>query len=582
MPRPIASSSGVQKCPGCNASPGDSSLGEPPRVCAVCGYHTQLSARERIALLVDQGSFRELDPDLVSVDPLNFMDSKSYRERLRETRKETGMREAVVTGLCLMAGAPAVLVVLDFRFLGGTMGSVVGEKIASAFEEATKRRIPLVSVAASGGARVQEGMLSLMQMAKVAACVARHDRQGLPFISVLTNPTFGGVTASFASLGDVILAEPGAQIGFVGPRVIEQTTGIAPPADSHSAETLVRNGLIDRVVPRKELRAVIVYLLTHLKSKKAKRGAAERLPRVSRKDRLPAWQHVGLARHAGRPTSRYYISQISANFLELHGDRWGGDDPAIIGGLAEIDQQTVMIVAQERGGSASEKQSCHGGSSFPEGYRKASRLMRLAAKFGVPVVTFIDTPGAQATFDSEARGIAHAIANSLAVMAGLKTPIVAVNIGEGGSGGALALGVADRVLMLEHSIYSVISPEGAASILYRDVTQAEDVSERLKLTGRDLLRLGVIDKLVPEPKGGAHLDPTAAAATVKLHLNVALQEIRRIPTQVLLNKRYEKFRNIGKGGVYWQEEIRMLLGDFVRGLFSSSGRRKRAAPAATA
>lgn len=512
-------------------------------------------------MLADQGTFRELDRKLVSVDPLNFRDLRSYRERLREARKETGMREAVTTGLCRFGGERVVLVVFDFHFLGGTMGSVVGEKIANAFETATKRGIPLVSVTASGGARVQEGMLSLMQMAKVTAAAVRHTNAMLPYISVLCNPTFGGVTASFASLGDIILAEPGAQIGFVGPRVIEQTTGIAPPADSHRAETLLHAGLIDLVVARKDLRARLVYLLTHLKHKTFRSDRRESLPRAAKRDRLLAWQHVSLARRAGRPTARYYIAHMTTDFLELHGDRWGGDDRAIIGGIADLGGETVVIIAQERGETPEEREICHGGMAFSEGYRKATRLMQLAAKFRLPVITLIDTPGAQATYESERRGIAHALATNLAVMASLPTPIVSAVIGQGGSGGAIALGMADRVLMLEHAIYSVISPEGAASILYRDSGQAEGVSERLKMTARDLLALHVIDRVVPEPKGGAHLDPGAAANTLKVNLRAAMQELRNIPTQELLTKRYEKYRHMGKGGIFWREQVRTAVRD---------------------
>src|ERR1700688_2406915 len=241
------------KCPGCGTIHPRAALEENVYICPDCNHYLTMPSRARIALLADKGTFRELDRNLVSVDPLGFADHKSYRVRLQDARRETGVREAVTAGFCRIGGQQAVLVVFDFAFLGGTMGSVVGEKIAHAFEEATQQRIPLVSVAASGGARVQEGMFSLMQMAKVAAAASVHDRQGLAFISILTDPTFGGVTASFASLGDIMIAEPGAQIGFVGPRVIEQTTGIAPPKDSHRADTLLKEGLFDLVIGRKDL-----------------------------------------------------------------------------------------------------------------------------------------------------------------------------------------------------------------------------------------------------------------------------------------------------------------------------------------
>src|SRR5229473_3265028 len=369
------------KCPSCGTVHSRAVLEERLYVCPECKHHLSMPSQARIATLADDGTFLELDRDLVSVDPLEFADLRSYRARLQEARRETGVREAVTTGVCRIGGQRAVLVVFDFAFLGGTMGSVVGEKIAHAFEEAIEHRLPLVSVTASGGARVQEGMLALMQMAKVSAAASRHDREGLAFISVLTDPTFGGVSASFASLGDVILAEPGAQIGFVGPRVIEQTTGVAPPKDSHKAETLFKAGLIDRIVPRKDLPSVVAYLIAHLKSQKPAGTDGEFVPPTPKRQKLLAWQKVSLARHSGRPTTKYFIAHMASRFLELHGDRWSGDDPAIIGGLAELDGRTVFMVGQERGGTPEEKKSSHNGMAFSEGYRKSMRVMRLASKF---------------------------------------------------------------------------------------------------------------------------------------------------------------------------------------------------------
>jgi len=552
--RPIA-------CPSCGLEHPPGTLEPREFVCARCGRLLAMPSAARIALLADPRTFRELDRHLISVDPLSFIDRKPYRERLQEAQRHTGLREAVTTGLCRIGGRPVVLVAFDFEFLGGTMGSVVGEKVASAFEHATRRRVPIICVAASGGARMQEGMLSLMQMAKVSAAVARHDRAGLAFISVLTDPTFGGVTASVASLGDVILAEPGAQIGFVGPRVIEQTTGVAPPPDSHRAETLCRNGLLDLIVPRPQLRKTIAYLVAHLSPPPAARGRAERLPPGVERGALPAWEEVRLARHTARPTALDYVERMTTGFVELHGDREGGDDPAIVGGLAELDGLPVMIVGQERGGTPEALEAHHRGVAGPGGYRKALRLMRLAAKFRIPVVTLIDTPGADSTYEAERQGIAQVLARTLAAMTVLPAPIVSAIIGEGGSGGALALGAADRVLMLEHAIYSVISPEGAAAILYRDVTQAAALSEALKLTAQDLRRLGVIDVVVPEPEGGAHLDHGAAAAALRQHVAASLAALRRVRPERLLARRYAKYRHIGRTGVYWREIVRTEMQD---------------------
>ena len=548
-------------CPACGLAHPVEVLGPQQYLCAGCGRYLAMPSRARIAMLADPRTFRELDRQLVSVDPLRFTDRRPYRERLADARRQTGLREAVTTGLCRIGGRPVVLAVFDFEFLGGTMGSVVGEKIARVFEHATRRRIPVVCVAASGGARMQEGMLSLMQMAKVAAAAARHDRARLAFISVLTDPTFGGVTASVASLGDVILAEPGAQIGFVGPRVIEQTTGTAPPPDSHRAETLFGAGLIDLVVPRPHLRETIVYLVAHLSRGRASRGRPDPGPAGVETETLGAWEQVSLARHTARPTTLDYIARMTAGFVELHGDREGGDDPAIVGGLAELDAQPVMILGHERGGTPEAQARHRRGAAGPGGYRKALRLMRLAAKFEMPVITLIDTPGADASYEAERGGIAQALAQDLAAMTVLPTPIVSAIIGEGGSGGALALGVSDRVLMLEHAIYSVISPEGAAAILYRDAAQAAALSEALKLTAHDLRRLGIVDVVVPEPPGGAHQDHDAAAASLGRYLAASLKTLRAVPIARLLERRYAKYRHIGRTGVHWREIVRAEMQD---------------------
>jgi acetyl-CoA carboxylase carboxyl transferase subunit beta len=515
-----------------------------------------MPARERVVHLLDRGTFRELARGLVSVDPLRFMDQKPYRERLLEARERTGLREAVLVGEGKIEGRPFVLVLFDFDFLGGSMGSVVGEKVAKAFEYALARRLPVVSVTATGGARMQEGMLSLMQMAKTVAAQARHHQAGLAYISVLAHPTFGGVAASFAALGDVLIAEPGALVGFVGPRVIEMTLGEHVPPESHKAETLFAHGLVDMVLPRSQQREVLGYLIGHLSRRPEAVPREEGRPPKVRPSRVPPWEAVQRARHSERPTTLDYIERIFSRFVELHGDRQFGDDPAIVGGLAELDGRTVVVIGHERGRTAEEQSRRNRGMPYPEGYRKARRLMELASKFHLPVITFVDTPGAYPGVEAERRGIAQALAQSLQAMATLPAPVISIVIGEGGSGGALALSVADRILMLENAIFSVISPEGAAAILWRDASRASEVAGALKLTAADLLSLGVIDRIVPEPPGGAHLDHARAAAEVRRHLIAALGELDRVPPAKLLRRRYEKYRHIGKVGVYWREVVR--------------------------
>ncbi|MGH9359754.1 MAG: carboxyltransferase subunit alpha [Terriglobia bacterium] len=551
------------RCPGCGAERSIADLEGQLFICSDCQHYLPMPSWARIASLADPGTFHEIDRNLVSVDPLKFADRKSYRERLKQARRESGVREAVTTGTARMAGQRTMLIVFDFDFLGGTMGSVVGEKIARAFEAATKSRIPVVSVTASGGARVQEGMLSLMQMAKVSAAAALHHRQGLAFISVLTDPTFGGVSASFASLGDVLIAEPGAQIGFTGPRVIEQTTGFPPPEGSHQAETLLREGFLDLVTARRDLRDVLSYLVNHLRQEKAEKVHAEKMEPPRKTPKLPAWTEVNLARHPERPAAQQLCALITSSFLELHGDRQRGDDAAVIGGLAELDGQTVMMIAQQRSLPADGRESTHHGMTYPGGYRKSLRLMHLASKFKMPVITLVDCPAVQVGYESEQRGIAQALARNLAGMASLPTPIISVIIGEGGSGGALALAIGDRVLMLEHAVYSVISPEGAAAIIYRDAAKAKMIAEKLRLTARDLFSLGIIDGVVPEPEGGAHLDPASTAAAMKAHILSALASVRRTSARRLVAQRYKKYRHIGRVGIYWHQVVRS---EFLDGL----------------
>jgi acetyl-CoA carboxylase carboxyl transferase subunit beta len=415
---------------------------------------------------------------------------------------------------------------------------------------------------------MQEGMLSLMQMAKTACAAQRLHRAGLPYIAILTDPTTGGIYASFANLADIIIVEPGALVGFAGPRVVRQTTG-EEDTRSHSAEFLFQHGMVDMVVERGRLRTLLTVLL-HLLDPQfrltlGRKGGLDYLS--PHRPVESAWGVVQLARHQQRPTALDYIYRMMSNFVELHGDRLYGDDGAVVCGLADLSGQPVVVVGQERGhGEASRNE----GRARPEGYRKAQRAMRLAAKFGLPLITLVDTPGADPGLGSEERGIAMALATSLALLSELQTPVIAVVIGEGGSGGALALGLADRILMLEHAIYSVISPEGAAAILYRDAGRAQEVASSLKLTAQDCRSLGVVDVVVPEPEGGAHLDPEAAAWQLKVALLQELLALQALPLKRLLKARYERFRRVGQFDTYFKvavgREVAQLQGYVHRGL----------------
>ena len=260
---------------------------------------------------------------------------------------------------------------------------------------------------------------------------------------------------------------------------------------------------------------------------------------------LTPMQRVQVARHPKRPYTLDYIRTVFSDFVELHGDRLYRDDPAFVGGWARLDGASVMVIGHQKGRDTKENLRRNFGMAHPEGYRKALRLMRLAAKFGAPIVTLVDTPGAYPGLGAEERGQAEAIARNLIEMANLRAPIITAVIGEGGSGGALAVGLADRVIMLENSVYSVISPEGCAAILWKDASQRERAAEALKLTAADLLGLGVIDEIVAEPVGGAHADPDAAAAALGEAVRRHLSELRKLKIEKLLRRREEKYLAMG-------------------------------------
>ncbi len=548
-----------EHCLACGADLSGSELYHRYRVCERCRFHHSISARERIELITDPGSFKEVNRSLPSLDPLSFSERVPYQERIIEAQGRTGLKEAVLTGTCSIGGNQAVISVLDFGFLGGSMGCVVGEKMALAFELAIRRKLPLVTITASSGARLQEGVLSLMQMAKTAAASQRLDAAGLPFISILTNPTTGEVYSSFATLGDIIISEPGAIVGFAPLKVMERTMGRPLPKGSHTAESHLKHGLIDLVVDRTKLRDLLSVTLDLLCARyQLVLTKKDEDYQVLEKPRDSVWQTVELARHEHRPTSLDYIGRITLSFIELHGDRLYGDDEAIVCGLGDLSGQAVVIIAQERGHGEERR-------AYPEGFRKAQRAMRLAAKFNLPVITLIDTPGAYPGLEAEERGIGGAIATSMAMMSDLPTQVISVVISEGGGEGALALAVADRVLMMENAIYSVVSPERAASILYRDTTKAQEVASALRLTAHDCKELGVIDVVVPEPRGGAHSNPDEAARQLKRYLIKELVDTQAISIDKLLKQRYQRFRKIGQYGSAISRQLSQLQDLLSRG-----------------
>lgn len=518
-------------------------------VCPKCGGYFRVHARRRIEMIADEGTFEEWNRDMEFSNPLDF---PGYEKKVLAAREKTGLNEAVITGKASIDGHPAVIGVCDSRFLMSSMGYIVGEKITGAVERATKEKLPVIFFVCSGGARMQEGMISLMQMAKTSAALKRHQEAGQLYITVLTDPTTGGVTASFAMLGDIILAEPKALIGFAGPRVIEQTIGQKIPEGFQRSEFLLEHGFVDKIVERHELKDTLVRILrihenTGNKVTFRMSEVFSNLTSIFSKkdytDKTP-WETVILSRKSDRPTALDYIEKIFDDFMEFHGDRYFKDDGAIVGGIAMFHGIPVTVIGQQKGRNTKDNIKRNFGMPSPEGYRKALRLMKQAEQFHRPVVCFVDTPGAFCGLEAEERGQGEAIARNLFEMSSIKTPILSIVIGEGGSGGALAMAVANQVWMMENSVYSVLSPEGFASILWKDSKKAPEAARVMKMTARDLKELNLIEHVVPEKVPASMENLSEIAAEIDTAMRVFFNEYQGISGDEAAVLRYERFRRM--------------------------------------
>ena len=520
-------------------------------VCYECGYYFRVRAKNRIKMVADAGSFEKWFEEEKTGNPLNFPE---YEEKVAATQEKTGLSEGVTIGECTVYGQKTVLGVIDARFMMGSLGHVVGEKITRAMEDATEKKLPVILFCCSGGARMQEGIVSLMQMAKTSAAVKRHSDAGLLYVPVLTDPTTGGVTASFAMLGDIILAEPKALIGFAGPRVIEQTIGQKLPEGFQRAEFQLEHGFVDAIVKRDELKMTL-YRILKMHEPVAGYANFDSLreddnyePTELMKERnakakpMNAWDKVTAARQMKRLASVDYIDTIFDEFMEMHGDRYFRDDPAIVGGFAYLDGQPVTVIGVHKGKDLKDCAYRNYGMPSPEGYRKAIRLMKQAEKFNRPIITFVNTSGAYPGKEAEENGQGEAIARNLYEMSGIKVPILCLMIGEGGSGGALALAVGNEVWMMENATYSILSPEGFASILWKDGKRAKEAAEVMKITAQDLKELQVVDDIIPE-FGGADEDAlTSIANYMKGNMKKFLKAQNGKTGEQLSAERYDRFR----------------------------------------
>ncbi len=564
----------VARCLACEADLDGSRSYERYRVCHACGHHFHLSAQERVAGILDPGSFHETERSVTALDPIHFREPQPYRQRVLEAQRRTGLTEAALTGTGSLYGREVVIAALDFSFLGGSVGVASGERLARAFERAANRGVAAITVLSTSGARMREGLFALMQLPRLAAAHQKLAERGLPHIALLADPATGSAYAGLANLADFLIAEPDALVGYSALRAMREVEEL--PADAHTSESHLRRGLIDAIVRREDMRPSLGLLIDLLMSRYELRpiGRPGREPREYA--RLEAWRHVQLSRHENRPTAPDLIRRITTTFVEIRGDRSGEDDPAVAAGIGLLGSEAVVCIGQNRphGGEP-------GGVIGPAGFHKARRAMKLAQKFRLPLVAFLDSAGARTDRAAEESGLGYALARCTQDMLRLPTPTLAVITGEGASEAAVAMGVADRVLMLENAVYEVVSPEDAALRLYGEVSQADEAAAVLRLTSHDCLRLGIVDTLVPEPGEGAHTNHGEAALLLGRSVVRALTAIQRERPKRRLRRRHERYRSTGatRSWVRGRVERRVAdLGDRLGGWLGRRGRRLRGSP----
>lgn len=493
----------------------------------------RLGAREFIGSVVEEGSYRSWDGPLPSLAG----GDQEYLADLDRARCGTGLDEAVLTGEGLVAGRRVAIAACEFGFLAGSIGVAAAERLVRCVERATAERLPLVASPASGGTRMQEGTIAFLQMVKISAALARHRAAGLPYLVYLRHPTTGGVLASWGSLGHVTAAQPGALIGFLGPRVHEALTGSPFPEGVQRAENLYEHGLVDAVVAPERFSDLAARILRVLTAPREPLPEVAVLPAEAVAD-VPAWESIQRSRRLARPGIRELLRVAAADVTRLHGTEHGEDDPGLLIALARFGRAPCVVVGQDR------RRQLEGHPVGPAALRTARRGMRLAAELGLPLMTVIDTAGAALSRAAEEGGLAGEIARCLADLVTLPSPTVCLLLGQGGGGAALALLPADRVICAQHAWLSPLPPEGASAILYRTTSRAPELARRQKVRSLDLLRADVADRIVAE-----HPD---AADEPEPFLRRAGQVIEHTLTQLMhtdpagrSGARYERYRRVG-------------------------------------
>ncbi|MET9067552.1 carboxyl transferase domain-containing protein [Streptosporangium sandarakinum] len=495
---------------------------------------TRPDARTMIDIVLDPGTWRSWDTPPAEPAP----NGSDYAEELAAARARSGYDESVVTGEGLLDGRRVAVVACEFSFLAGSIGVAAAERLTAAVERATAERLPLLAAPASGGTRMQEGALAFTQMVKITAAVAAHRAAGLPYIVYLRHPTTGGVFASWGSLGHVTAAEPGALIGFLGPRVFESLHGYPFPEGVQVAENLFAHGLIDAVVSAEDVRRIAAGVLAVLC---APREVRVKEPEVDEPAQpVEAWEAVIRSRRDDRPGVRALLRHGASDVTPLNGTGEGENDPGLLIALARFGEAPAVVLGQDRGRRRS------GAPLGPAGLRVARRGMRLASELGLPLVTVVDTSGAALSKAAEEGGLAAEIARSLADLVTLDAPTVCLLLGEGAGGAALSLLPADRVLCAQHAWLSPLPPEGASALLYRSVDFAPEIAAAQGVKSTDLRRDGIVDRVIPELPDAAY-EPEAFCRRVSAVLEHEIAGLLAVPPADRLAARLARYRRLGAG-----------------------------------
>ncbi len=548
-------------CFACNKDIEKSSKFKIYKICSEkdCNFHFHISAKERINLIIDSGSFKEINKNLSSsFEQIAQEELENYDEKIKSDQFRTGLDEAAITGTAKVNGKQITIIALDFGFLGGSMGLIVGEKIALAYELAAKKQFPVITIINSGGARIQEGVISLMQMSKTVSAVNLLKNSNIPMISILCNPSTGQVMSSFATLSDIIIGEPEARIGYSSYRKLKNKNS-DESKDQYTSEDFLKRGFIDLVINREDLKYQISTLIDILKPKYSYKSKKIKITKNKNLKFNNALESLKISRNINRPKSSIYINNIFSDFIELHGDRISDDDDSVIIGLGRILNEPFILIAQERKIITKSNNNVarnYNNKIMPSGFRKANRALKLAEKFKIPCLCLVDAVYPELSLKSEYSGLAFSISELISTKLNLETPILSVIIGEGGSETALAFSIADSIMMQKNSIFTPLSPEEAAKIKLGDSRKVKEISNIMKFTSEDCLKLRIIDRVIDEPNEGSHQNYLESAKLLQEGIIEELSLIRNVYPKTLAKRRSNKFRKMGEYSQKYKTDLR--------------------------